>query len=1033
MRAVCRFALTLVLPLLAGTAALAAEKPTADQIEFFESQVRPVLFANCFACHGKEQQAAGLRLDSLAAVLKGGARGPAVVKGDAAKSLLVKAIRHEGGLKMPPTGKLKDPEIAALTTWVKMGAPWPEAKVSPEAKKAVEGDYEITERQRSFWSFRPVKKPAVPKVKAPAWIRTPVDAFILAKLEAKGLKPNPPADRRTLIRRATYNLTGLPPTPAQVDAFLNDKSPNAWEKVVDRLLASPRYGEKWGRMWLDIARYADTKGYTFQEDPKYHHAYTYRDYVVRAFNDDKPYDRFVKEQLAADKLPLSPERRELAATGFLTLGRRFLGAQEDIVDDRIDVVTRGLMGLTVACARCHDHKYDPIPTKDYYSLYGVFNSSIEPGPQPFGPKEKVEAWLGHNQKVQNLKNERDALIKAQFEALKPKKETLPKDVMEAIQRVFDGAIPNGDNLKTIEPHFEAAAREKLTQIRAQIDATEKAAPPAPEMAMALQDHSQPGNVRVFKRGNPGNQGDEAPRRFLRILAGDSPPPFTKGSGRLELAEAIASPKNPLTARVMVNRIWQGHFSEGLVRTSSDFGVRGEPPTHPELLDWLATRFVESGWSIKKMHRLLMLSSVYQQGNAVDPKAARLDPENRLLASFPRRRLTIEELRDSLLMASGRLDLTLGGPSVEITRPPFPRRRTLYGFIDRLNLQSFYRTFDFANPDSTTGKRYNTTVPQQALYMMNSPFVVENARELIRRPEVAAVPDEAKRVRLVYREVYGRWPSTEEVSLALDFLKSARTLDDAPEVAARAWQQGYGFLDEQKGRVTQFTPLPHWDGRRWQGSARFPDPKLQFLVLTPTGGHAGADARHAAIRRWTAPRDMVVGISGKLKHEAGQAGDGVRARVVSSRGGVAGEWTAHMSEAETLVAKVEVKKGDTLDFVTDCRAEHTNDSFMWAPVIAELPPALSPSINDGNNSAGPTRAKNGGNKPAAPVFAKSEGHSPAAVVRAKNDENKAPASRSLARWHAGRDFSGPQGEIRPLTEWEEYAQALLMTNEFAFVD
>ena len=746
--------LTGLLCLVAGlTTNQAAHGDAADwvkidpqAVEFFETKVRPTLANNCYSCHGPSKQKAGLRLDSRAALLKGGESGPVIVDKDPAKSRLIQVVHYNDKIKMPPGDKLKAEQIEALETWVKMGAPWPGDKVSGAAKTAAaSGEYEITEEQRRFWSFQPVKKPALPKVKNPAWSTSPIDHFILAKLEARQLTPNKMADRRTLIHRATYDLHGLPPTPAEVDAFVLNKSPDAFAKVVDRLLASPRYGERWGRHWLDVARYADTKGYVFEEDRRYPHAYNYRDWVIRAFNEDLPYDQFIMQQLAADRLPSGDDKRPLAALGFLTLGRRFLNNPPDIIDDRIDVTMRGLQGLTTTCARCHDHKFDPIPTKDYYSLYGVFASSIEPPPQPISPKEISEPYAAHDKKVKDAETEEEALIKAQVALLRErlkKNETLPDAVKDTLSKVREDATPRGDNLAKVEPAFEAEAREKLKALGASLETLRKSYPPKPELAMTMADAPQPVTPRVFRRGNPGNPGDEVPRRFHAILSKEERPVWTSGSGRLELAHAIASKDNPLTARVMANRVWMHHFGAGLVRTPSDFGKQGERPTHPELLDYLAWRFVEDGWSIKKMHRLIMLSSTYQQSSDHDAKKYSADPENRLLWRTNRRRLELEALRDSLLLAAGRLDTKLGGPAVELWQAPFPVRRTVYGSIERQNLPGIFRSFDFASPDSSSAQRFRTTVPQQALFLMNSPLVIEQARYLASRPDLLARADDS---------------------------------------------------------------------------------------------------------------------------------------------------------------------------------------------------------------------------------------------------------------------------------------------------
>jgi len=1073
------------------------------EAEFFETQVRPVLAEKCYSCHGPKLQQAGLRVDSRAALLRGTDAGqPSLVPGDPEKSSLVTAIRHTGAVKMPPQGKLPDKDIQALTEWVKMGAPWPGggAVVSTES---------AADRAKKHWAFQPVRKPAVPAVKNKTWIKSPVDAFILAKLEKKGIAPSRIADRRTLIRRATFDLTGLPPTMEEIEAFIQDKSPTAFATVVDRLLASPRYGERWARYWLDIARYADTKGYVFQEERRYPYAYTYRDYVIRAFNEDLPYDQFLTHQIAADHLPLGDDKRPLAAMGFLTLGRRFLNNQADIIDDRIDTVMRGTQGMTVACARCHDHKFDPIPTKDYYSLYGVFASSVEPADLPLiSVPERTEAYLAYEKQlqalqanvdqflagkhaeyvaglrsqvgdyllaahdakngmdVQRLARNRDlspmvlrrwqeflaetrksqhpvfaawnayaAVPEAEFAAKAPAviaslapsgsnalvaqsfSMKPPATLKEAAQRygqlladidrrwkqaqaeaaktgaAAPGSLPNGNeeqlrqvlyaqnspvNVPLAEARqlFNRADRDRLQGLQQRVDGLKATSPGAPARAMALADAPTPVTPRVFRRGNPGNPGEEVPRQFLAVLSGPERKPFTKGSGRLELAQAIASKENPLTARVMMNRIWLNHFGAGLVRTPSDFGLRSDPPTHPELLDYLATRFMEEGWSVKKMHRLIMLSSTYQQASDVNPRSAQIDPENMLVWRMNRRRLDFEATRDSLLAASGQLDLKMGGPSVELGKPEANVRRAVYLFVDRQNLPGLFRTFDFASPDSSSPMRFNTTVPQQALFLMNSPFVVEQARQLIQRPEVAGETQAAQKIQRLYRLVYGRDAEPDEVALGLRFLKSVQA--PAADTAARPslWQYGYGEVDEATKRLKGFTRLPHFTGTAWQGGPQLPDPKTGWATLNAAGGHAGNDLRHAVIRRWTAPRDGSVGVGGTLSHGV-DMGDGVRGRIISSRQGVLGTWVARNGKVETPVARVEVKQGDTLDFVVDCQAEPSHDSFAWVPVVKSL--------------------------------------------------------NASEEWNAASGFSGPATAAQPLAPWAKYAQALLLSNEFFFVD
>ncbi|GAB4455513.1 MAG: PSD1 and planctomycete cytochrome C domain-containing protein [Armatimonadaceae bacterium] len=959
----------------------AKNKVPAEAAEFFESKVRPVLLENCISCHGKDAQIAGLRLDSREALLKGGESGPALVPGNPDKSLLIEVIRHTGKIKMPQGGKLKDTEIANLTAWVQAGAPWPES--------AGAGTWSMSSGQK-HWSFQPVAKPKVPQVKNKLRVANPIDAFVLAKLEAKGLTPAPLADRRTLLRRVTYDLTGLPPTYEEMQAFLADKSPDAYEKVVDRLLASPRYGERWARHWLDVARYSDTKGYVFNEDRNYYNAYTYREWVIGALNRDLPYDRFVMQQIAADLLPEvqnGEDKQPLAALGFLTIGRRFINNPHDIIDDRIDVTMRGFQAMTVSCARCHDHKFDPVPTKDYYALYAVFNNSVESSP-PISPRAISEPYMQHEEKVRAADNRIRTIIETQTKRLRgmvknpEQAKTLSDAVKKALQSVREHELPNGKNLEALEPAFEPDERRALQETRQRVEELRKTYPPKPEFAMALADKPQDqcGDGRVFKRGNPGNPGDVAPRAFLTVLRSTDEQNWKQGSGRLQLARAIASEQNPLTARVLVNRVWMHHFGGALVRTPSDFGRQGEKPTHPELLDWLAATFMEDGWSLKRLHKRIVLSATYRQSSVTTEKLATLDPENRLWARANRRRLDMEQMRDSLLKASGKIDLSeVGGKSVEIWEEPFNGRRTVYGFVERQNLPQVFKTFDFASPDTHSPQRFFTTVPQQALFLMNNSFAISQARALAALPQIAGATDEGQRVRRMYLRLFNRLPDKNEEALGVAFLKQPN--EETPMRTA-TWQYGYGFFDPATRQVT-FTELPHFSRKdgNWRIREQFPDARLGYIMLSAEGGHPGNDGSHGVIRRWTAPRPLTLRIGGKLKH-GNKEGDGVRARLVSNKQGLIAEWTAHNGEAQTSVAKVTVEAGEVLDFVVDPISGPAFDSFSWSPVLTDA-------------GAGKT------------------------------------TPRAVTVWNARRDFAGPMPP--PLTRREQYVQALLMTNEFLFVD
>jgi mono/diheme cytochrome c family protein len=1125
------FALSLMAALPAFTA-----EPTAEQLEFFENKIRPVLAEHCYSCHSAqaEKLKGGLLLDTRAGLLKGGDTGPAIVPGEPDKSLLIKAVRYtDPDLKMPPTKdgnkRLAPEKIADLEAWVRMGAPDPRTNNTPPSAFDL-----VLAKGKSHWAFQPVAKPPIPAVKNQRWVQTPIDAFVLAKLEPAGMHPSPQADKRTLLRRATYDLTGLPPAPEEVAAFVADRSPEAFARAVDRLLASPRYGERWGRHWLDVARYADTKGYVGGEEVRYPYAYTYRDYVVRAFNEDLPYDRFIVEQIAADRLALGDDNRPLAALGFLTLGRRFINNEQDIIDDRLDVICRGLMGVTIQCARCHDHKYDPVPTRDYYSLYGVMKSSTEPGEKPLlarQPKHpQFEEFVAARAKKQaemddyvrtntlavqaklreqindylllvyehsRLTNEtdreklvrdrklnkfvRDRWVKFFAEAIKTNHpiftpwfafHALTNEAQFATQarqlaakfaansdptnrlnplvaRMFAGDPPAamtnviqryGNLLSAAHQHWQDALKlsdpvtvrrpgetnpppplaladpdeeairlviyapdaphnpppdqfgnlflfddgikgkiEEFKRALANLDATHPGAPPR---AMAMEDKPKPEEVRVFIRGNAGSPGTNAPRRFLALATPGERPLFpTNSSGRLELARAIASRDNPLTARVFVNRVWLHHFGAGLVRTPGDFGLRAEPPSHPELLDWLAAWFMDQGWSVKKLHRLILLSSTYQQASQDHPQFAARDPDNRLLWRQQRRRLDFEAMRDSLLAVAGQLDTAQGGQPVDIAGNALNRRRTLYGYVDRQDLPNLFRIFDFANPDTSSPQRFQTTVAAQALFLMNSPLVIERAKNLVAQPAFARLHSDEDRTRFLFGQLLQREPARSELALAGQFVAASPT-NEIINVEMGAWRYGYGRYDENTRQVAGFKPFAHFSGQNWQVAGAFPDPKLGYLFLNAEGGHpTDGGLERAVIRRWIAPRDGTVSVQGELGH-ANKEGDGVRGRIVHSRTGELGVWTALNTAVPTAVTKLAVQAGDTLDFVVDCLANTAHDTFKWAPVISWMDPA--------------------------------------------------PMGEPLV-WDAAKNFGDVRQLPKPLAPWEKFAQALLLSNEFMFVD
>ena len=649
---------------------------------------------------------------------------------------------------------------------------------------------------KHHWAFKRLSKPTVPQVANHQVTRTALDHFVFAKHAELGITANPPVDRRTLLRRVTYDLTGLPPTYDEVVAFENDTSDDAYQQVVERLLASQTYGQRWGRFWLDVARYADTKGYLFGgQQQRFSFSYTYRDYVIDAFNDDKPFRQFIVEQLAADQLDLGDDRSALAALGYITLGRRFLNNEDDIIDDRIDVVSRGMLGLTVGCARCHDHKFDPIPSADYYSLHGVFASSREPDElpllgEPLDAERHAEyqnACAAIEVKIEAKKNELiDAFLQrhqareAEYVAAAKEFNSLGTAVeldtfagerklsAPLLKRYLESVEdPGHPDRSDVARWIGRDISEKSAGLKRELAALSWTHDGAPKRAMAIVDIENPRDSRVLLRGKRGNEGEIARRQFLEALSPDPRRPFESGSGRLELAQAIAD--HPLTARVFVNRVWGWHFGHSLVTTPSDFGVRTEQPLLAEALEWLAADFIEHGGSVKHLHRQIVGSAIYQTSSQPNPAVDEVDPENEALYRFDRRRLEFEAMRDTMLAVTGTLDTTLGGLPVQLTDTPSPTRRTVYGYVDRQNLPGMFRTFDFPNPDATNPGRFRTTVPQQALYLMNSPFVAEQADKLAAQIQ-ATSPAEA--VNHLYRRLFQRLPTEQEQVLGEKFLEGA---------------------------------------------------------------------------------------------------------------------------------------------------------------------------------------------------------------------------------------------------------------------
>lgn len=1071
---------------------------SADQITFFEKSVRPILAENCYKCHQGHAAKNGLHLDSREGVVRGSDYKKIVVPGDPENSVLIKAVRHAAGAEPMPNKKpqLAANQIDALVQWVKMGLPWPKEVAASHKPKWEE-----------HWAFQPVRKPEVRG--QGSGVKSPVDAIVSAKLEKAGLDFAPAADRATLGRRLYLTLTGLPPSYDERQAFVNDMSPDATGKLIDKLLDSPRYGERLGRLWLDVARYSDTEGYRAGGvDIRYPYSYTYRDWVIKALNSDLPYDQFVTQQLAADQLlPAGKTDASLAALGFLTVNDTFLGDRLLQNDDRIDVIGRGLMGLTVACARCHDHKYDPIPSRDFYALFSVLNSSTVPDELPvIGESPDKVAGAAFKQKIGEVEGKmrafreevhgemrktdrlRDYLLFAQkagdleseaFRGLAGKEKfrdrfaskwrdflkryalaAKPHPVMlawnefarlpegefaakavEIAQRLgkpeggANGAVRNElarrpapksmsdvarlyaevfltclagqqpDNadwqqvrgilqdpvspmsvpVEGIENFFTRKDREHMTQFENQIKKLELTEAGAPMRAMVMMDKPKPDDVRVYIRGNPARQGEVAQRAFLSMFGGQK---FSQGSGRLELARAIVSRDNPLTARVIVNRVWMLHFGKPLVSQPSDFGVQTPKPEQAELLDWLAATFMEEGWSLKKLHRLILNSRTYQQSTTTTPEKELKDAENNLLCRFNRQRLDYEQMRDAILAATGSLNVAnAGGKSTPLDAKEVDTRRSVYLFVNRYEQATVPAMFDFANPDQHSPQRFVTTVPQQALFLMNSPFLRAQSGKLSSLLPVEGSSVDSQTVKALYRRVLLRDPKPDEVELAQRFVNDAQSLQERP---AFLWQYGAGKpMRDAAGKIGgfEFHPFTTYNGsknRQWWGmSADLPDKTWSYVHWNSGGGHPGRE--HAAVLRWVSPFDGFIRITGVLDRD-NPNGNGVRGIIATNRQGVVKDvLVPAKAKLPVAIGKLEVRKGEIVDFAVDCEGDTNSDGFDWRPGIHKL------------DSAG------------------------VATLLTQSDKDFSDASH----W--------PPNRPRPQSVLSQLTQVLMMSNEFQFVD
>ena len=943
----------------------AADEPTASapatDILTFETSVRPILKAYCLDCHGGiEKLSGGLDLRLRRFLVSGGESGAAVVPGAPAESLLLRRL-HDG--EMPP-GEKKVPaaQIQIIQRWIASGA-----VAGRDEPLTLEPGIGITSEERAYWAFQPIRRPEPPVVKAADRVRNPVDAFVLAKLEGSGLSINGDADRLTLLKRAFFDLIGLPPTLEETSAFLNDPSGSAYEALIDRLLESKHYGERWGRHWLDIAGYAESEG-DGNVDTVRPYIYKYRDYVIRSINSDKPLDQFVIEQLAGDEIVSppyqnpSPETIEkLVATGFLRMAADpTASGQGDpetsrnlVVTDTVKIVSSSLLGLSVGCAQCHDHRYDPIPQADYYRLRAIFEPALNCKSWII-PRDRVISLYtdADRAKAAEVKVEADKLHAAYHEkqtrfvaeAFEKALEKFPEDQREMLRTAFKtaGDQRNEEQKKLVATNpslnvnpgvlyqFNMAASDELKKDMAVIQAKQAERPVEDFISVLAEPAGEPPATFVFHRGdhrqptNPVKPGDltVAAAEGERFETGEDQRTGHSSGRRLAWARNLTNGKHPLFGRVMANRIWLNHFGRGIVDTPGEFGVLGARPTHPELLDWLADELKRQGWSLKQMHRLLMTSSVYRQASArTDPKAAAIDTDGSLYSRYSVRRLEAEIVRDRMLAASGRLDRTQFGPSVEImedfagqvhVKDDSPRR-SIYIRVRRSKPVSLLSAFDAPVMAVNCDRRTASTVAPQSLMLMNGEFTLKQAEQFAKRLKTES-------------------PGELDLDTIQPFLGRGASHQSA-------WQYGYGSVDNSASVAgsnslsVHFQPLSHWTGSQWQGGTALPDATVGWVLLHAAGGHAGDDQQRAAIRRWTASKSGSIQIQGTLRHPS-ESGDGVRSRIISSQSGLMGQWTAKTNSIETNVTKIEVQSGDTLDFVIDCQDNVNSDSFEW-PVQLRL--------------------------------------------------------------------------------------------------
>ncbi len=1042
VRVVCLLVLTAT-----GSQADAASSLT------FEKDIRPILREHCLDCHGAEEELkGGLDLRLRRFLIKGGKSGAAIVAGRPEESLLLQKVRES---EMPPSGgPIPSEQIELLERWIRAGAP----TLRPEPESIGPG-LGITEEERAFWSFQPVRRPAVPEVANRGRVGAPIDAFILRKLEAKGTSLSPAADREAQLRRAYFDLLGLPPTVAEVRAFLADESEGAYERLIDKLLNSPHYGERWGRHWLDTAGYADSEGHTERDDVR-PYAWRYRDYVIRAFNDDKPFDRFILEQLAGDELVPQPHRNLtpgqielLTATGFLRMAADGTGSgandamgQNQVIADTLKIVSTSLLGLSVGCAQCHDHRYDPISQRDYYQLRAIFEPAFNGAGWKTPNSRRVSLYTdedrGNAARTEAEAREAQAKVKkkeAEYVAaaleveLKRHEEPLRSQLRDAYKTpsakrtAEHKALLKKYPATNISPgtlyQYNQKAADEIKKDYAAVVGIRARKKKEEFLRVMFETPGKAPLAKVFHRGDPRQPKEEVQPAALSIaalpgkrptFAADDKSVPTSGR-RLAYARWLASPDHPLTARVIVNRVWQHHFGRGLVRTPDDFGALGERPSHPELLDWLADEFMANGWSLKRLHKLIMMSSVYRQSSRGGDSQRRADPANLLYSRKPIIRLDAEIVRDRMLVASGAIKPDLFGPAVavkadaegQVIEAAEPSRRSVYLQNRRSQPLSLLTAFDAPVMEVNCAKRPSSTVTPQSLMMMNSGFVLRQAEKMADR---------------AMRE------SSQSAEVEADFDLAALVGELKPR-----WEFGYGGYDEKTKRTASFTRLPHWTGSSWRGGPKLPAPVTGHAYLSAVGGHPDRNPGFATIRRWIAPKSGRATISGDLHHPSPNA-DGVRGRIVSSRVGLLGEWSVKTGTVATPVDSFEVRTGDAIDFITDCRSNYTSDSFQWKT-------AISLSAEKGGD-AEVWKSEAGFRGPFAATTS-SLARLPGQIARAwELAYNRAPSSEEMKgalEFAAGQmqhlvDHPTAVAQRKPAALiMANLCQALLNSNEFLYVD